>query len=154
VKSEAKETKIMRRFGHWIIGCALLTGIFLSPYDNEGTWCSRINIALAETEEEANGATISKLKVEPLYRAAVLTWKVGGNHGGPVTFEIYRAMSGPEQEYKPVTSIRQDLNERKYKYVDKNLPVEENYFYKIMIPETRESFGPLQVRPPFSLPTT
>ena len=37
---------------------------------------------------------------------------------------------------------------------DKNLPVEENYFYKIEIPATEESFGPLQVRPPFSLPTT
>ena len=57
-------------------------------------------------------------------------------------------------DYTLVKSIKGSAGAKKYRYVDKSIPVEENYFYKIEIPETKEIFGPLQVRPPFSRPST
>ena len=53
-----------------------------------------------------------------------------------------------------VSSIRGTPEVEQYEYVDETPPVEENYFYKIEIAETKEAFGPLQARPPFSLPST
>jgi hypothetical protein len=111
-------------------------------------------LSVACAQEKATGGSITKLKIEPLYRAVRLTWKAEINRRGPVTFEIYRSQTKPDGPYTLVASIEWRPEMRKYKYVDKNLPVEENYFYKIEIAATKETFGPLQVRPPFSLPTT
>ncbi len=97
---------------------------------------------------------ITKLRVEPLYRSVRITWKIKKTDDHPVTFEIYRSMAGPKPEYELVAAMKNKPDVKKYKYLDKKLPVEENYLYKIVIPETNESFGPLKVRPPFSLPTT
>lgn len=109
---------------------------------------------IASAEEEPEGASITKFKVEPLHRAVRVTWKVKKNVKDSMTFEIHRSMASPDQPYALVTSLEGKPGMKKYKYIDKQLPVEENYFYKIVIPETSEIVGPLQVRPPFSLPTT
>jgi hypothetical protein len=111
-------------------------------------------IAVAHAEDKKGPASITQFKVEPLYRAVRLTWKASIDEKAPMTFEIYRSMATPEAPYTLVTSIEMKPGVKKFKYIDKNLQVEENYFYKIVIPETKEAFGPLQVRPPFSLPTT
>jgi hypothetical protein len=108
----------------------------------------------AFAQEQDKKGSITKVRIEPLYRAVRLTWKANIKGGGPVTFEIYRSMATPDGPYELITSIEWKAGKKKYRYVDKKLPVEENYFYKIEIPATRESVGPLQVRPPFSLPTT
>ncbi|MFH1480923.1 MAG: hypothetical protein ABIG67_06625 [Pseudomonadota bacterium] len=111
-------------------------------------------IGVAHAEEKKEPASITQFKVEPLYRAVRLTWKASIDDRAQVTFQIYRSMATPEAPYTLVTSIGMKPGMKKFKYIDKNLQVEENYFYKIVIPETKEAFGPLQVRPPFSLPTT
>lgn len=112
------------------------------------------NVSEAHAQEKGKKGSITKLRIEPLYRAVRLTWKAKIDKDGPVVFEIYRSMATPDGTYKLVASIEWKPGKKKYRYVDKKLPVEENYFYKIEIPATKESFGPLQVRPPFSLPTT
>jgi hypothetical protein len=63
-------------------------------------------------------------------------------------------MVSPDAEYTKVTSVQGKPGTATYRYTDKSIPTEENYFYRIEIPETKESYGPLQVRPPFSLPST
>ena len=63
-------------------------------------------------------------------------------------------MVSPDADVVQVTAIEAKPGEKSYRYVDKTLPVEENYFYWIVIPETGETIGPFQVRPPFSLPST
>ena len=151
----------MRRFLRWVLGASVLSSLLIvlpcfhfgGSFDSIGAFVTRID-AVAYAEEGMKGASITKLKVEPLYRAVRVTWKVKTGDKGPMTFEIYRSMATPDGPYTLVASIERKPGMKKYKYLDKNLPVEENYFYKIVIPETKEDFGPHQVRPPFSLPTT
>lgn len=151
----------MGKFPGWALWASSLGILFVAhlSFHFEGSFDSirtllTGTIAVADAKEVTEGASISKFKVEPLYRAVRLTWKARINDDGPVTFEIYRSMARPDGPYKLVTSIEKKPGVKKYKYIDKNLPVEENYFYKIVIPEKKETFGPHQVRPPFSLPTT
>ena len=151
----------MRKFMRWVLGASVLSSFFIvlpcfhsgGSFETFGGFRTE-TIAVAHAEERAERASITKLKVAPLYRAVRLTWKVKIDDKGPVTFEIYRSMATPDGPYTLVTSIERKPGVKKYKYIDKKLQVEENYFYKIVIPETKEGFGPLQVRPPFSLPTT
>ena len=111
-------------------------------------------ISMAYAEEQIERASISELRVTPLYKAVRLTWAASFASSGQVTFEIYRSQATPDGPYRLVTSIEWRPEVENYRYVDKDLPVEEDYFYKMEIPATNESFGPVQVRPSFSLPAT
>jgi hypothetical protein len=111
-------------------------------------------ISMAHAGEKAKEATISEFRVRSRYMAVRLTWKARIPEEEQLTFEVHRSMVTPEGEYTLVTSIKGRPGTKTYRYIDKTVPVEENYFYKIVIPETKETFGPLQARPPFSLPST
>lgn len=111
-------------------------------------------ISVVQAGEKAEEATVSEFKVEARHKAVRLFWKANIAGDEPVTFEILRSMVRADAEYTLVTSVKGGPGAKTYRYVDKSIPVEENYFYKIEIPETNEIFGPLQVRPPFSRPST
>jgi len=111
-------------------------------------------ISIAQAEEKVKQATIGEFRVQSRYKAVRLSWEARISEKEQLTFEIYRSMVRPDGEYTLVTSINGTPEVKRYEYMDKALPVEENYFYKIEIPETKEAFGPLQARPPFSLPST
>ncbi len=151
----------MKKPSNWLLWGAFLSSLFFvlpcvyfgSSSRGNGSFLSGI-ISVAHAEDTKKSVTIKKLKVEPLYRSVRLTWKTKKGDKTPVTFKIYRSMANPDGPYTLVVSIERKSGVKKYKYIDKSLQVEENYFYKLMIPETKESFGPIQVRPPFSLPST
>jgi hypothetical protein len=110
------------------------------------------SISLAQDKIQDKG--LRNLKAEPLYRAVRLTWMSTLEGKGPLTFEVLRSQAKPEGPYSVVVTLEGKTGTHKHECVDKNLPVEENYFYKIRIQQTGEELGPVQVRPPFSLPTT
>jgi len=112
------------------------------------------DISVVHAGEKAEEATVSEFKVWPRHKAVRLTWNANIAGDDPVTFEILRSMVRADAEYSLVNSIKGRPGAKKYRYVDKSIPVEENYFYKIKVPETNEIFGPLQARPPFSRPST
>ncbi len=151
----------MRRPTYWALAAAPFWSLFVAfPCTYP---CGVLNpmrghilgtISMAYAEEQIERASISELRVTALHKAARLTWVATIDSSRPVTFEIYRSQATPDGPYSLVTSIEWRPGVKKYRYVDKSLPVEENYFYKIEIPATNESFGPLQVRPSFSLPAT
>ncbi len=151
----------MRRLTYWALAAAPFWSLFVAfPCTYP---CRVLNpmrghipgtMSMAYAEEQIERASISELRVSALYKAVRLTWKAAIDSGGPVIFEIYRSQVTPDGPYSLVTSIKWRPGVKNYRYVDKSLPVEENYFYKIEIPATNESFGPLQVRPSFSLPAT
>jgi len=150
----------MKKSSHWLLGAFLVSLFFVLPYvysersfNETGSFFSG-TISVAHAEDTKKSATIKKLKVEPLYKSVRVTWKTKKGDKTPMTFKIYRSMANPNGSYKLVASIERKPGVKKYKYLDKSLLVEENYFYKLTIPETKETFGPFQVRPPFSLPTT
>ena len=156
-----KDAKPMSRLTYWLIASAVFCGLFIeSPcilpwrFHDLLTGPSPQTIFLAHAEEKAKQATISEFRAQPRYKAVRLTWeaRIGGKD--QLTFEIYRSMVRPDGDYTLVRSINGRPEVERYRYIDRALPVEENYFYKIQIPQTKETFGPLQVRPPFSLPST
>ena len=148
----------MRRWACWVLTFCSMVIVFTCFYPCEflnsvGTLVTGA-ISVANAEEKVKGATISEFRVQPRHKAVRLTWKARIPEEEQRTFEVHRSMVTPEGAYTLVTSIKGKPGTKTYRYVDKTVPVEENYFYKIEIPETKETFGPLQVRPPFSLPST
>ena len=151
----------MTRLIYWVLAAAPFWSLFV-PFPCSYT-CGVVNpmraqipgtISMAYAEEQIERASISELRVTPLYKAVRLTWVASIDSSEQVTLEIYRSQVTPDGPYSLVTSIELRPGVKKYRYVDENLPVEENYFYKMEIPATNESFGPVQVRPSFSLPAT
>ena len=127
--------------------CGLLIGF-------SGTGLLFVSITESVAEEHAGGSVITETRVMPRHKAVRLTWKATVPEDSLMTFEIRRSMVSPDGDDVLVTTIEAKPGTKSYRYVDKTVPVEENYFYKIVIPETGETMGPFQVRPPFSLPST
>jgi len=137
---------VTSRLTCWLVAVGAFSILLTAP--------SPETISVAGAEEKDKQASISEFRAWARYKAVRLTWEARISETEKLTFEIYRSMVRPDGEYSLVASIQGTPEVERYEYVDKTPPVEENYFYKIEIPETREAFGPLQVRPPFSAPST
>ncbi len=135
----------------WVATTVAVSGLLIGF---SGTGSFRDNITEALAKEHAGGSTITEVRVMPRHKAVRLTWKATVPEDSPMTFEIHRSMVSPDGDDVLVTTIEAEPGTKSYRYVDKSIPVEENYFYRIVIPETGEIMGPFQARPPFSLPST
>jgi hypothetical protein len=98
--------------------------------------------------------TVVDFKVQALYRAAMLTWKVNDGLKSPVAVQIFRADTFEEGPYQEVETVSLAPGKKTYEYVDKSMGAESKYYYKLVIKETNESFGPIPTRPFFSPPAT
>jgi len=98
--------------------------------------------------------TIVDFKIQALYRSAMLTWKAKDNLKNPVAVQIFRADTFEEGPYQEVETISLTPGKKTYEYVDKSMGAESKYYYKLVIKEMNESFGPLPTRPFFSPPAT
>jgi hypothetical protein len=99
-------------------------------------------------------ATIMGFKVDAMYRAAKLTWKTKGDLKSEMAVQILRADTFEEGPYKEVGVVKITPGKSSYEYIDKSMGAEAKYFYKLIIKETNEAFGPLPTRPYFSPPAT
>lgn len=98
--------------------------------------------------------TIADFKVQALYRAAKLTWSVTASLKDQVALKILRAASSADSPYQEVEVVKLIPGKSAYDYVDKSMGAESMYFYKLVVTETGESFGPISTRPFFSPPAT
>jgi len=98
--------------------------------------------------------TIADFKVQALYRAAKLTWSVPASLKDPMALKILRASSSADGPYQEVEVVKLTPGKSAYDYVDKSMGAESMYFYKLIVTETGESFGPISTRPFFSPPAT
>ncbi|MBM4330184.1 MAG: hypothetical protein FJ117_02985 [Deltaproteobacteria bacterium] len=98
--------------------------------------------------------TIIDFKVQAMYRAAKLTWKVKGDLKSTAAVQIFRADTFADGPYKEIGAVNIISGKSSYEYVDKSMGSEAKYYYKLTIKETDESFGPLPTRPYFSPPAT
>jgi len=98
--------------------------------------------------------TILDFKVQALYRAAKLTWRVKEGFKSGLAVQILRADTFEEGPYKEVDVVNLLPGKSSYEYVDKTMGAEAKYYYKLIIKETEESFGPIPTRPYFSPPAT
>jgi hypothetical protein len=100
------------------------------------------------------GPTIVDFSARPLYRAAKLTWKVSNNLKKRLSVQILRAETSKEGPYEEVDVITLVPGKDSYEYIDRSMGRESRYYYKAVIKETGESFGPDEARPLFSPPAT
>ncbi len=106
------------------------------------------------TMSQKADSTIVDFKIQALYRAAMLTWKVRDDLKTPVAVQILRAVTFEEGPYQEVETVTLTPGKKNYEYVDKSMGAESKYYYKLVIKETNESFGPIPTRPFFSPPAT
>jgi hypothetical protein len=97
---------------------------------------------------------IVDFRVQAMYRAAKLTWKVKDGVKGGVSVQILRADSFEDAPYKEVEAVSLSPGKTTYEYVDKSMGAEAKYFYKLQVKETGETTAPLPTRPFFSPPAT
>jgi hypothetical protein len=98
--------------------------------------------------------TITGFKVEALYRAAKVTWKTKADLKNEMSVQILRADSFEDAAYQEVGVVKIAPGKSAYEYVDKSMGSEAKYFYKLVVKESNESYGPLPTRPFFSPPAT
>jgi hypothetical protein len=106
------------------------------------------------TTPQKAGPTIADFKVQALYRAAKLTWKTSDGLKNPLSLQILRADTFEDGPYKELEVINLVPDKNAYEYVDKSMGSESKLYYKLVIKETGESFGPISARPFFSPPAT
>ena len=97
---------------------------------------------------------IQDFKVQPLYRAAKLSWKIKDGVKGAVSVQILRADSFEDAPYKELEAVSLSPGKTSYEFVDKSMGSEAKYFYKLQIKETGETTAPISTRPFFSPPAT
>lgn len=119
--------------------CFIFVVILLTP---EITWTQKAD------------STILDFRVQALYRAAKLTWRVKEGFKSGLGVQILRADTFEEGPYKEVDVVNLTSGKNMYEYVDKSMGAEAKYYYKLVIKETEESFGPIPTRPYFSPPAT
>ncbi len=100
------------------------------------------------------GPTIVDFGARPLYRAAKLTWKANPDLNKQLSVQILRADTSKEGPYTELDVITLVPGKGSYEYIDRSMGTDSRYYYKAVIKETGESFGPDDVRPLFSPPAT
>lgn len=116
--------------------------LFLNLFIPKPTWCQKAE------------PTITDFKIQAMYRSAMLTWKVNGDMKAPIAVQILRADTFEDGPYQEVEIVSLTPGKDFYEYIDKTMGAESKYYYKIVIKETNESFGPIPTRPFFSPPAT
>jgi len=97
---------------------------------------------------------IADFKIQALYRAAKLTWKTTESLKDRMSVQILRADTFEDGPCLEVGVVDLSREKNAYEYVDKSMGAESKYYYKLVIKETGESFGPIPTRPYFSPPAT
>jgi len=98
--------------------------------------------------------TITDFKVQAMYRAAKLSWKVKGDLKNEMAVQLLRADTFEDAAYNEVGVVKIIPGKSSYEYIDKSMGSESKYYYKLIVKDTNEIFGPLPTRPYFSPPAT
>jgi hypothetical protein len=105
-------------------------------------------------DKDSGDASISDFKAQPVFRAVRLNWKVKTPFKREVTFQLVRSDSFAEGPYEEIGTIPYNRENREYTYLDKSLPSESTYYYKLVVIGGGKAYGPISARPSFSLPAT
>lgn len=126
--------------------------------------CAVIVVALATVlavpamaraaDKDPGGPSISDFKAQSLFRGVKLKWNVKTPFKKEVAFQLLRSDSFAEGPYQAIGTLPYSKDKGEYTYLDKSMPSESKYFYKLVVVGTAESYGPVSARPFFSPPGT
>lgn len=111
-------------------------------------------MAAAAAAAEEKDSRISEFRAFSQFRSVKLIWKSALPGSVAKSFQIIRSIYYGEGPYVPLVTVEAREGEDSYTFVDKDINAAENYYYKITVEGTGETFGPAVARPFLSQPAT
>lgn len=108
----------------------------------------------AAEEKGVGGTAISEFRAFSQFRSVKLVWQSGLPGATAKSFQITRSIYYEQGPYTPLAAVEAKEGENSYTFVDKEIKSSENYYYKITIEGTGETFGPSVAKPFLSQPAT
>ena len=108
----------------------------------------------AAEEKGASGPVVSEFRAFSQFRSVKLVWQSGLPASTAKSFQITRSIFYEQGPYTPLATVEAKEGETNCTFVDKEIKSSENYYYKITIEGTGETFGPAVARPFLSQPAT
>ena len=98
--------------------------------------------------------SISEFRAFSQFRSVKLVWQWNLPASAAKSFQITRSIYYEQGPYTPLAAVEAKEGESSYSFVDKDIQSSENYYYKIVVEGTGETFGPAVARPFLSQPAT
>ena len=108
----------------------------------------------ATEEKDAGGTAISEFRALSQFRSVKLVWQSDLPAATAKSFQITRSIYYEQGLYTSLAAVEAKEGENSYTFVDKEIKSAENYYYKITVEGTGETFGPAVARPFLSQPAT
>jgi len=105
-------------------------------------------------EKGSEGPAISEFRAFSQFRSVKLVWQSNLSASDAKSFQISRSIYQKDGPYTPLASVGAKEGERSYTFVDKDIQASDNYYYKITVEGTGETFGPSVARPFLYQPAT
>jgi hypothetical protein len=109
---------------------------------------------LSAEEKESGSPAVSEFRAFSQFKSVKLIWQSSLPASSAKTFQISRSIYEKDGPYSPLTTVEAKEGENSYTFVDKDIKSSENYYYKITVEDTGETFGPAVARPFLSQPAT
>jgi len=121
-----------------------------------GVFCSSLLAMAAWGAEEkvANGPSVSEFRAFSMFRSVKLIWQSSVPATAAKSFQIVRSIHEKDGPYTPLTTVPAKEGETSYTFTDKDISTSDNYYYKITVEGTGETFGPSVAKPFLSQPAT
>jgi len=109
---------------------------------------------LGAGEKKGGGPAISEFRAFSQFRSVKLVWQSSLPASTARAFQISRSIYYEQGPYTVIATVEAKEGEASYSFVDKDIRSSENYYYRITVEGTGETFGPAVARPFLSQPAT
>ena len=117
--------------------------------------CSLMAMAAWGAEEKGTGGpSVSEFRAFSMFRSVKLIWQSSVPAVAAKSFQITRSIHEKDGPYTPLTTVPAKEGETSYTFTDKDISTSDNYYYKITVEGTGETFGPSAAKPFLSQPAT
>ena len=121
-----------------------------------GVFCSSLVVMTAWGAEEkgAGSPSVSEFRAFSMFRSVKLIWQSNLPASSAKSFQISRSIDKKDGPYSPLLTVEAKEGETNYSFTDKSISTSDNYYYKITVEGTGETFGPSVAKPFLSQPAT
>ena len=110
--------------------------------------------AFGAEEKGLAGPSVSEFRAFSQFKSVKLVWQSELAASTAKSFQIVRSIYYEQRPYTPLATVEAKEGESSYTFVDRDIKSSENYYYKIIVEGTGETFGPSVAKPFLSQPAT
>jgi len=116
--------------------------------------CSLMAMVAWGAEEKGSGPAVTEFRAFSMFRSVKLIWQSNLPASSAKSFQISRSIDKKDGPYSPLLTVEAKEGETNYSFTDKSISTSDNYYYKITVEGTGETFGPSVAKPFLSQPAT